>query len=186
MDIIQNFETLYCKCQIITTGKYDLKIKGTIEENVKDSTIYYMAAAPADHRATYTGSGLPFKDQIQAFDNTPNVGIVKLDMSNSFEINLMIPNSYMVGLGSVTVPPTLYIEYINGSGEKKLVSIKVSNGIPYRSLTYPVAPKARGSVSFYDSQFGLEVRGQEQILREAGYPKVNEMPANHFGTKPPL
>lgn len=186
MDNITNFQTMYCKGHIREVGKNDIKVKGRIEESVKNNKINYIAASPADHRATYTGSGLPFANQLQAFDNTPNIGEKTLGHDNSFEIDLMTPNSYMVGLGSVTIPPTLFIRYVNGEGEAKVVSIKVSDGIPYRTLTYPMVPRARSDVTFYDSQFYLPVRSQERILLEAGYPRVNKMPANHWGTKPPL
>lgn len=178
-----DFKTLYCNGKVHTGSQYDLTIDGIIEEPVRDNKVQYIAAAPADHRANFTGSGLPFANQIQAFDNSPNIGSVTLNAENKFEIKLMTPNSYMVGLGSVTIPPTLYLQYVTVAGQDRLVPIKVSNGIPYRSLTYP---NQRSSVDFYASQFGLEVRSQERILREAGYPKTNVMPDNHWGTKPPM
>jgi len=180
------FSNPYCSGEVKRVGASDLKVSGRINETVKNNKIYYVAASPADHRASYTGSGLPFANQLQAFDNTPNQGVVSLGTTTAFEINIMVPNSYQVGLGSVIVPPTLYIEYINEQGEDRIISVKVSDGIPYRTLTYPVYPRARKDVSFYDSQFYLQVRGQERILREAGYPQVNYMPENHWGTKPPM
>lgn len=181
-----NFKTKLCNGQIKEVNRIDLKIKGHIEDFVKNKKIYYIAATPADFRANFSGSGLPFANQIQAFENTPNIGITEVDSDNTFEINLITPNSYMVGLGSVTIPPTLYIEYINKNNESKVITIKVSNGIPYRTLTYPLYPRPRIGAEFYDSQFYLPVRSQEQILRDASYPKVNIMPDNFFGTKPPL
>ena len=184
MDNTVNFKTMFCNGQIKELSKYDIVVQGRIDEQVKDNKLFYIAASPADHRATFTGSGLPFYNQIQAFDNTPNVGIAEVN-GNSFEIRLMTPNSYMVGLGSVTIPPTVYIEYVDIHGETKNVSIKVSNGIPYRTLTYPLTPRPRIDATFYNSQFYLPVRSQEQILLDSGYPKTNEMPPNHFGLKPP-
>ena len=185
MDNSSNFKTMFCNGQIKELNKYDIIVTGTIEEKVKDNKILYIAATPADYRANYTGSGLPFYNQLQAFDNTPNIGIVDIGTDNSFEIKLLMPNSYMVGLGSVTIPPTLYIEFIDVNGKKKNISIKVSNGIPYRTLTYPLTPRPRDSPTFYDSQFYLPVRSQEQILLDSGYPKNNNMPNNHWGLKPP-
>lgn len=186
MDNSGNFKTMFCNGQIKELSKNDIIVKGTIEEQVKDNKIFYIAAAPADHRANYTGSGLPFYNQIQAFENTPNIGIINIGYNNTFEIKLLTPNSYMVGLGSVTIPPTLYIEFIDLNGKKKNISIKVSNGIPYRTLTYPLTPRPRENTTFYDSQFYLPVRSQEQILIDSGYPKINMMPLNHFGLKPPM
>jgi hypothetical protein len=180
------FSTQLCKGHIKQVSNFDLEIQGRIIEPVKNNEVFYVAAAPADYRASYTGSGLPFANQIQAFEGSPNIGSLRLDGNNAFSIKIMIPNSYLVGLGSVTVPPTLYIEYINMHDQSRTISIKLSNGIPYRTLTYPMYPRPRKDASFYDSQFYLKVRSQEQILVEAGYPKVNYVPDNHWGTKPPL
>jgi hypothetical protein len=177
---------MLCQYNIQKLNKSDIRVKGVIEDIVKGGKIVYVAAAPADHRASYTGSGLPFANQLQAFDNTPNRGEVILGPHNSFEIDLIMPNSYMVGLGSVKVPPTLYVEYVNREDEVELISIRLSEGIPYRTMTWPMDPRARSGADFYDSQFYLEVRSQEKILRDAGYPRTNTMPSNHWGTKPPL
>jgi len=185
MDNTINFKTMFCNGQINEISKYDVVVKGRIDDQVKDNKIFYIAASPADHRATFTGSGLPFYNQIQAFDGTPNVGIVEIKSDNTFEIKLMTPNSYTVGLGSVTVPPTLFVEYTDMSGAKKNISIKLSEGIPYRTLTYPLTPRPRNGATFYDSQFYLPVRSQEQILLDSSYPKTNIMPDNWFGMKPP-
>ena len=184
--MVTNFQSVYCQGNVRNIGQYDVKVEGTISETVKDGVVHYIAATPADHRATFTGSGLPFANQLQAFDNTPNVGSVQLKQDNSFEIFLLTPNSYMVGLGSIQVPPTLYLSYSNEDEETKIVTIQVSKGIQYRSMTYPSTPRARDGPEFYDSQFYLPVRTQEEILLEAAYPRVNSMPFNHWGTKPPL
>jgi hypothetical protein len=98
MDNTINFKTMFCNGEIQKLSKYDIVIKGRIEDQVKDNKIFYIAAAPADHRATFTGSGLPFYNQIQAFEGTPNIGIVEIKQNNTFEIKLMTPNSYNVGL----------------------------------------------------------------------------------------
>jgi hypothetical protein len=184
--MVTNFQNRFCTGNIQSIGSYDIKVKGHITEFVKDGSINYIAAAPADYRATFTGSGLPFANQLQAFENTPNTGSVQLGKDNYFEIYLLTPNSYMIGLGSIQVPPTLYLSYINENDETKIVSIKVSQGIPYRSMTYPTFPRARSGPKFYDSQFYLPIRTQEEILIDAAYPKINIMPSNHWGLKPPL
>lgn len=177
---------MLCQYHIQKVNNSDIKVKGIIQDNVQEGKIAYVAATPADYRASFTGSGLPFANQLQAFDNTPNRGEITLGPNNSFEIDLVMPNSYMVGLGSVKVPPTLYIEYLDDDNNLQLIPIKISDGIPYRTLTYPMTPRARSGAEFYDSQFYLDVRSQEKILREAAYPRTNTMPANHWGTKPPM
>ena len=179
------FSEMFCKGEIAIVNS-DLELTGQIEEQVKDNAIHYVASAPPDHRASFTGSGLPFANQLQAFDNTPNQGRAVLDNQNTFKLKLIMPNSYMVGLGSVTVPPTVYLQYLNMKDELRTITIQISDGIPYRTLTYPMYPRARYNSTFYDSQFYLPVRTQEQILREAAYPRANVMPKNHWGTKPPI
>ncbi len=111
---------------------HDLIVTGVIHDNVKDNTIYYIAAAGPDRRASYTGSGLPFANKAQAFEKTSNVGKVILDINNRYNIKLITPNSYLVGLGSVTVPPTLFIHYYDSKNVRKNISLKVSESIPYR------------------------------------------------------
>lgn len=158
----------------------EFTVNGAIQNPVDDNKILYYAASPPDFRTTYTGSGLPFANQEQAFYNTPNKGIIELNNGN-FSIQLLYPNSYMVGLGTVTIPPTLYIEYLS-NGKKEEVSIKLSEGLPYRMLTYPSIGRARSGPEFYNED--LPIRTQEQILRDSGYPGVNITPDNYWGLKP--
>lgn len=188
---MHSFNNAYCS-GVVENADYDkqLTIKGRINEYVKDDTVYYLAAAPPDYRATFSGSGLPFANQVQAFQHTPNKGTVKVPGHGSeFEIKLMTPNAYYVGLGTVYVPPTLYLEYVNINGVKRNVSIKLSEGIPYRSLTHPGPGQKtmpRANAMFYATQFHLPVRSQEQILRDGAYPTTNHMNADFWGLKPPL
>ena len=182
------FESAYCS-GIVENEQYDYQmvVSGNIREPIKGNKVYYIAAAPPDYRANFSGSGLPFASQVQAFENTPNKGFI--ESSGEFSIKVMTPNAYYVGLGTVYVPPTLYLEYINIQGKKRNVSIKLSDGIPYRSLTHPgpgqnTAPRA--DAMFYATQFNLPVRSQEQILRDSAYPSANHMDTDFWGLKPPL
>lgn len=181
------FENVFCKGTIYDSGlNSDISVYGKLTENIKDNVIYYFAAAPPDYRATYTGSGLPFANTAQAFDNTPNKGKVSV-IDNTFEINLMYPNSYYVGLGTVIVPPTVFLQYYNIEGFKRNVSIKISDGIPYRMLSYPMSfTLPRKDATFYKFGWMMPVRTQEQILRDSAYPVNNEMSTNFWGLKPPL
>jgi hypothetical protein len=178
------FRTIYCDGYITKyeSNKNDLRVEGVIHEGIQNNTIYYFAASPPDYRATYTGSGLPFANAQQAFDNTPNKGNLKL-LDGTFQIDLMFPNAYYTSLGTVCVPPTLYISYTNNMGKERNVSIKLSEGIPYRSLTYHMKRK---DAMFYGHGWSLPVRTQEQILRDSDYPSTNQMPNNFWGLRPPL
>ena len=184
------FQNDYCY-GTVTTGEYDaqLVVTGKIKDDVKDDIIYFLAAAPPDYRASFSGSGLPYSSQLQAFENTPNRGTVKVSLDGSFTIKLMTPNAYYVGLGTVYVPPTLYIEYETPSGHRRNVNLKLSDGIPYRSLTWPGPGQkttVRGNAMFYGTQFDLPIRSQEQVLRDSAYPATNHMEPSFWGLKPPL
>ena len=68
-------------------------------------------------------------------------------------------------------------------------TIQIDEGIPFRTLTYPSPPSKnpRTSPMFYHcGKNQLPIRGQEQVLRDSGYPEVNKMPNNFWGLKPPL
>lgn len=186
MAFVTQFQNVYCRGEIKQGKNHDLTIRGQVHEPVQDNAIYYIAAAPPDYRATFTGSGLPFANETQAFQNTPNLGKAILQ-NNSFEFSLMYPNSYMRGLGSVMIPPTVFLEYKDMSGKTKSFSVKVSEGIPFRSLTYPYEKCARKDAMFYSVHHCLPIRkNQEQILRQSEYPSENVMPDNFWGLKPAL
>ena len=186
MAINSTFTNDICSGEI-HSDRYDLIIIGTIHESVKDNMVYYMAASPPDYHASRSGSALPFIDQEQAFTGSPNKGKFQLQ-SNKFQLNLIYPNSYMIGLGSVLVPPTLYLSFKSVNGESRYASIKISEGIPYRSLTYPSEGGcARRSPEFYNNHASLPIRNnQEEILRQSAYPITNTMPSNYWGMKPSM
>lgn len=181
------FQTMYCQ-GVVNKRKVshnDLQIQGKIIDQVKDNKIFYIAANGADRRASFSGSGLPFANQQQAFDFTPNVGEIKLGIDNTFVIDLITPNSYLVGLGSVTVPPSLFIQYFRPDGEKRMITIRVAEPIPYRTLTYPLDPRPRKDATFYDSQFMFPVTTQEQHFYDSAYPCERKTHPNFWGLKYP-
>lgn len=170
---------------VIYVEEYDVVIKGRIHEQV-DGAVTYRAATPMDRRASYTGSGLPFANADQAFDDTPNQGSFKLELHNEFQVKLIMPNSYYRALGTVLVPPTLYLQY-QSHGKERRISIKISDGVPFRMLTYPSSmTMPRRDAMFYSGMTELPVRNQEEILRSSGYPDKNRMPANFWGARPPV
>jgi hypothetical protein len=158
-------------------------IRGSIKEYVVDRKLVYAAAAPADRRASFSGSGLPFPNANQAFDNTPNIGTVLTDPgSGSFTIQIKVPNAYYVGLGSVYVQPKIYLNWHNGHVAKER-ALNISEGIAYRKLTYPWQ---RSSTMFYENlPVQLPVRSQEQILRDSAY-NVNKEADKFWGLRPPV
>lgn len=167
----------------LSTDKKYVKLLGKINEYVKDKTLTFVASTPYDRRTSFSGSGLPFPNSKFAFENSPNVGSLKLDKNNSFVLEMQIPNSYYVALGTVLVPPTVYFSYSNGYATKKN-AIKVCDSLPYRSLTYP---QGRTDATFYISYLNLPVRGQEEIIKTNAYPSDTMMEYDKFwGGRPPV
>lgn len=159
---------------------HDIEVTASVDERPDGNTAYYVAAAPPDFRSSFTGSGLPFKDQDQAFYNTPNRGRTAVRADGSFTVKLLMPNSFYDGSFATTVtPPTLFVFY-NVGGDKRRKIIPIGNGVPFRSLTYP---NKRLNASFYDVESPW-VRSQEAILRASAYPCNNEEPSNFWGGRP--
>ena len=178
------FLNVYCRPPALSST-HDVNINISIDDVVDDGVIQYLAAAPPDYKTSYSGSGLPFHSYEQAFHNTPNKGSVVLS-GNEANISLVYPNSFYMALGTVIVPPTVYLFYTSG-GIQKEKAIKLSDGVPYRLLSYPMKfTKARENVMFYDGIWQLPVRTQEEILRDAGFPAKNKMANNFWGLKPPV
>lgn len=163
----------------------DMRVHATLDDFVDDGVIHYIAASPPDYRTSYTGSALPFASPQQAFQGTPNRGKVAVQ-GDSVVLNLLYPNSFYIGLGTVIVPPTLYLYYRVG-GKNKEMAVKLSDGVPYRFLTYPMKfTQPRDGAHFYHGMHELPVRTQEQIFRDGGYPSTNKMAKNFWGLKPPV
>ena len=183
------FSKQNCKGTAINAGNGDISISGTVQTTSNNPKIIYWAANPPGYLTSYSGSGLPFYNKQQAFENNNNTGIV-VALNKEFSFKIKYPNSYYAGLGSVYVPPKLHIKICEeGTDEGNVLSIDLSKGIPYRSLTYPPQQpdtRPRNSPLFYLGGWELPVISQEQILRNSAYPSKNVMPANFWGMKPPL
>lgn len=149
--------------------------------NPDASQMEYIAAAPVERRASYTGSGLPFSSAQMAFDNTPNKGSIQMN-TYTHEIVVKSPNSYYSGHGTVLIPPTVYFSFIQ-NGKHRKVSVKLNDGVYYRTLTYP---SQRTGAMFYDNVQNLPVRSQEQVLRDSAYPQDLSTVKTFWNLKPSL
>jgi hypothetical protein len=158
------------------------KLKRALAKHVQQ--VEYLAAAPVDRRTSFSGSGMPYADEEQAFYDSPNTGSANVEGDGSFAIRMKVPSSYYIGLGTVLVPPTVYIKYAQ-EDEIKTFKIIVDGPVAFRMLTYPMHPK-RASPEFYSVNPKPLPRTQEQILRASGYPTDNVVPDNFWGTKPPV
>ena len=157
-------------------GNGEYIVKGVVETEIQNPKVLYWAANPPDHRASFSGSGLPFPNAEVAFENTPNRGAVKA-VGGHFTFNITFPNSYYIGLGSKLVEPSVHYQV---EGESKVHTLKLKDsGIPYRSIP------ERKNVMFYAGKEQLPLRSQEQMIREHRYPTKNRYYKNFWGSKPP-
>lgn len=160
-----------------------MTVRGTLPEMPDNNTpVRYAAAAPADDRGSFSGSGLPFANEDQAFFLTPNQGLLKMGLDGSFEVQLVQPNSHYRNLGTDLVPPTLYVAY-TASGRSVTLSSVLCPATPFRTLTYPLA---RQDVGFYDRGThddlhpDRDARTQEEIFRDTAYPSVTGIEPSDF------
>lgn len=178
-----NRATQTLSCTPVSRDKaalFNFKVAGQLDELIDENRIMYIAASPPDHRTSFSGSGLPFPNMQMAFENTPNYGHVMVDQNKKFEIDIAYPNSFYAALGTIKVGPRVYLMY-KSNGVPKQAFIELGAGIPYRSLTYPVA---RTQAMFYDNLYNLPVRTQEQILYDSSYPSIDKEHDNFWGLRP--
>jgi len=179
------FSKYSCKGVVLNKGEGNLKVIGEVDNKFSNPTIIYWASSPANLNTSYSGSGLPYANPEQAYDRSPNVGAVQAK-DGVFEFNIYMPSSYYVGLGSLYVPPHINFKICEKGSDDKFVTIKINDGIAYRTLTYPAPPtnNSRLCPKFYNNRAKLPFRSQEQILRDSGYPLDNKMDDNFWGLKP--
>jgi len=181
----QAFDKSICEGVLINNGKGDVKVKGRVKVNEPNAMVMYWASAPADRMTTCAGSALPFANPLMAHEGTPNIGKVPL-VNGEFEFNIHYPNAYYTGLGSLYIEPHVNLKLCGTKKDYPFSSLKIDNGMPFRTLTYPAPPskKPRTSPFFYYSP-DLPFRSQEQILRDSAYPCEHKMPDDFWGLKPP-
>jgi hypothetical protein len=143
--------------------------------------IRWMAPQKPQRGIGFNGSGLPYHNADQAFDNTPNKGNIE-SPDGSFSLTLdTLPSAYYTGLGSVYVPPVLMLETAVVGQEQQTYRTHVflsPSGIPYRwTAGSPPGPRAEprpdevGRAMFYAGREELGLfQNQEALLRYKGYP----------------
>lgn len=147
--------------------------------------IKYTAANPPTYNGSYSGSGLPHPNEEIAFENTPNRGVVEV-INDRFEFILKYPNSYYINMGTIYVEPHVRIVLVNKDNKQigEMQNISLGEGIPFRTLTWPVQRDWNNGPEFYENK-DLPVRSQYQILLDSAYPSTNKMPKNFWGVIPP-
>ena len=184
-----HFDDEFCNTMVEHQQNGNILVKGDLKITKPNVKIVYWAANPPEFNNSFSGSGLPFYSPDHAFSNMINAGSINADVY-SFSFKLFYPNSYYTGLGSVYVPPQVYIKICDPDVNSNVQVVNLGNGIPFRTLTYPSPPSKnhRNTPLFYTNK-KLTVRSQEQILRDSAYPVFNikppATPDNFWGLKPP-
>ena len=164
-----------------------LLISGNIKKplHIKKVFVKYSASNPPTFSANFSGSGLPFPNEDIAYQNTPNRGVVEV-INNQFTINLIYPNSYYVNMGSDFVVPLVKLILVDEKNNElsDLEIVYLGEGIPFRTLTWPTQRNWNDGPMFYKNK-DLPLRNQYQILLDSAYPKINKVPNNFWGLKPP-
>ena len=185
-----HFDDEFCEGVVETQSDGNIVVKGDLKINQPNVKIVYWASNPPDFNTSFSGSALPFYSPDQAFSKMVNAGSL-ITNGYSFEFKLFYPNSYYVGLGSVYIPPQVYIKICNPNIKSNVQVVNLGNGVPFRTLAHTAPPSKnnRNSPFFYTNE-NLTIRSQEQILRDSGYPSFNILPPktpdNFWGLKPPL
>lgn len=180
----QFFDKITCQGVTLNNGDGNVTVRGTVQSKTIDPIIVFWAANPPDYRSSFSGSGLPFANPLQAYDKTPNYGAVRAN-NGHFEFKIKYPNAYHAGLGTLYIPPHVNVKVCENGEQDKHHIIELGQGVPYRSLTYPtVGNKPRIGPMFY-CQPNLPIRTQEQILLDSGYPSDHVMNDDFWGLRPP-
>jgi len=141
-------------------------------------TIRWIAPQKATRGIGFNGSGLPFANSAQAFDNTPHNGVIE-SSDGSFTLQMAaLPNAYYTGLGSTYVPPVLMLETISNEGSFRTHLFLTPVAMPYRWIAGSppgerVAPREDevGRAMYYGGREHIGLfDNQEAHLRAKGYP----------------
>lgn len=171
-----------CKIKIKYNGSGNFIIDGVANAG---EFVKYWASAPPTYSLSFAGSGLPYPNEEVAFEKTPNQGVARIE-NGKFQFPLEYPNSYYDNMLKVYVPPQVQFVFSNSDGQNigEIHAANLGNGIPFRSLTWPMKRDWNDGPLFYCNN-NLPVRTQEQILRDSGYPATNKEPGNFWGKMPP-
>lgn len=180
-----------CKFVVHNNPVGNFKINGSIKDlllNVSNTTnlhAKYWASNKPTYCQSYSGAGIPFPNEKMAFEGNQNNGIVKV-INGNFEILVDYPNSYYTDFGTVYVPPQINIQFVdsNNNDISKVYTIKLGNGIPFRSQSWSKKRNWNDGPMFYYNP-DLPIRTQEQILIDSAYPCSNQEPNNFWGLTPP-
>ena len=111
-----------------------------------NADVEYLAPAPLDRRASFTGSGLPYPSARHAFADSPNQGRARTGHGGRLELALNSPNSFYECSGTEYNEPFVILRYADGHCETRALSAAAARCRVHRDLTYP---ESRTSPLFY-------------------------------------
>ena len=176
----ESFENLYFNVDVSYEEKHRVLVDVYLNSELSSDIIQYKAAAPPDYMGSFSGSALPFPNERFAFQESPNVGSIKISTNTRrFTIALDMPNAYYAPNGRDVVPPYVDVSYhVKAKQGPTSTRIYMTQGQQLnRSLTYP---KGRTSPAFYAAK--LPIRTQEHILRDSDL-QANR--SSFWGQRPP-
>lgn len=158
--------TVVIKHRTVSAMENNVEYENNVEINGKvDRSIYhglpkkvhYIAPAPADHITSFSGSGLPFVNESQAFDNTPNQGVADINLDGSFTFRIRSPNSYYKNFHQLVKPHVL----LQFDDNNEPIHIDLAHeSIPFRSMYREKHTHERKN----------KIQNQEAMLRDKGFP----------------
>ena len=180
-----SFDNEYCSGSITYITRRDIHVVCRLKMGASGRQLFWWAAAPAGYGISLSGSGMPYTNAIQAYDNTINKGVITVDASNTVSFDMKYPNAYYIGLGSLYIAPHINFRLTSTDGAEAQWVVPIDGGIPFRMLTYPTGQSTipRNSCMFYQGKpYGA--RSQEEILRASEYPPVHAMPVDFWAERP--
>jgi len=105
-------------------------VRGTLSSLAGPQTLRYWAAAPTERRQSLVGSGLPFANEEQAMDSSPNQGSFQIN-NGRFDFAVRSPNAYYTCQGNTLVYPhvNLFLEPL-----RRQYTLELGTPVPNRSL----------------------------------------------------
>eukprot|EP00798_Chlamydomonas_sp_ICE-L_P019606 gene19606-26289_t len=111
--------------------KWDIVLNLSIDEDVDEIIVEYLAASPPDYRQSFSGSGLPHSSIFQAYSSTPNTGVVHVENGN-LALRLLNPNAYY-DEKMMRVDPHVLLRF-RSNGLLRTVDIKLGPSVPSRDI----------------------------------------------------
>ena len=119
----------------------------TVVASRPNADLEYIAPAPLDRRASFTGSGLPYPSAHHAFADSPNQGRARSGRDGHLELALGSPGGFYECNGTEYHDPFVILRYADGHCETRALPAAAAACRVHRDLTYP---EARTSPLYYD------------------------------------